>query len=512
MNKKILLLVILVCVQTNAQSVADALRYGQTSLQGSARFTAMGGAFGAVGGDLSAIAINPASSSVFSFSEIGFSVDFDTNNNQVNYFGENATLENTSLNFSQAGYVFVLNNESVGDWTKLSIGLTYQRTHDFEDSFTLSGVNPQNGIHNYFLNYAAGNSLRDISILDGETFFDAYLAIGETAGLGYGAQQALFGYEGFVINPIPFDGSTDSTDPNIVDYQSNTVIGNNGYRHRLNATTSGKLNRYTINLSSVYQNKLHIGFNINTYNLNYKEIHDFTESGYGEGTGVDQINFNNELFTTGTGTSFQLGMIYKFSKSYRFGLTLDSPTYFRLTDRVRQNLVTERSQSAGTIRLSPEIETIFPSYDLQTPASLKTSFAYVYKDRGLFSIDYTRKNLGQSRFSPEQDDYLRYLNEEIANEYQASRVLQVGIEYRLNPQINLRYGYLKENSSIQSFDNSRKIRTLGLGYNFGPSLLDLSLVAGTSRSFNPLFTQGLTDRIELTQDQYQLVLSYRLKL
>lgn len=512
MYKKILLLMTLVCYQVNAQSVADALRYGQTSLEGSARFTAMGGAFGAVGGDLSAIAINPASSSVFSFSEIGFSVDFNTNNNQVNYFGENTSLENTSLKFSQAGYVFVLNNESVGDWTKLSIGLTYQRAHDFDDSFTLNGVNPQKGIHNYFLNYAAGNSLGDISILDGETFFDAYLAIGETPDLGYQAQQALFGYEGFVINPIPLDGSTDTTDSNIVDYQSNTVIGNNGYRHRLNATTSGKLNRYTINLSSVYQNKLHIGLNINTYNLNYKEIHDFTESGYGEGSGVDQINFNNELLTTGSGASFQLGMIYKLSKSYRFGLTLESPTYFRLTDRVRQNLITERSQSEGTVRLSPEIETVFPTYDLQTPASLKTSFAYVYKDRGLFSIDYTRRDLAQSHFSPEQNDYLRYLNEGISNEYQSTKLLQIGLEYRLNPQINIRYGYVEEDSSIQSLDNSRKVRTLGFGYNFGASLLDLSLVKGTVRSFNPLFTQGLTDRIELIQDQYQLVLSYRLKL
>ena len=512
MNKNIFLLGILLCFQVNAQSIAEAIRFGQTNLIGSARFTSMGGAFGAVGGELSAMGINPASSSVFSFSEIGFSVDFTTRENQVNYYGENSILENTSLNLSQAGYVFVLNNDAQGDWTKLSIGLNYQKTHDFDDSFTLRGFNSLRGIDQYFLAYAAGNLLGDISILEDENFFDAYSAIGETDGLGYGGQQALFGYEGFIINPIPFEGSDDLTDPNITNYQSNTVIGNNGYKHRLNTTTQGQINRYTINLSSVYKNKLHIGFNINTYNLTYTKINDFKESDYGNRSGVTQINFNNKLTTTGTGTSFQLGMIYKLSKSYRLGLTLESPTYYSLTDRVRQTLVTDRSESTGRIRLSPEIETLFPAYDLQTPASLKTSFAYVYKDKGLISIDYTRRDFAQTQFGPEQDSYLRYLNEQIAGDYQANRILQVGMEYRLNPQINLRYGYLKENSSFQSLDNSRKIRTFGLGYNFGASLLELSFISGTNLSFNPLFDQGLTDRIELEQAQYRFILSYRLKL
>ncbi|UPT70129.1 MAG: hypothetical protein M0D53_13525 [Flavobacterium sp. JAD_PAG50586_2] len=40
----------------------DALRYGVENLTGSARFRGMGGAFGAVGGDMSAINQNPAGS------------------------------------------------------------------------------------------------------------------------------------------------------------------------------------------------------------------------------------------------------------------------------------------------------------------------------------------------------------------------------------------------------------------------------------------------------------------
>ncbi|EDP72012.1 hypothetical protein FBALC1_12962 [Flavobacteriales bacterium ALC-1] len=45
-----------------AQDITDAVRYSMDEIQGTARFRAMGGAFGALGGDLSSININPAGS------------------------------------------------------------------------------------------------------------------------------------------------------------------------------------------------------------------------------------------------------------------------------------------------------------------------------------------------------------------------------------------------------------------------------------------------------------------
>jgi len=48
-----------------AQSEIDALRYSQKNISGSARFVGMSGAFGALGGDLTAITINPASTGLF---------------------------------------------------------------------------------------------------------------------------------------------------------------------------------------------------------------------------------------------------------------------------------------------------------------------------------------------------------------------------------------------------------------------------------------------------------------
>ena len=48
-----------------AQTLNDVIYLTQSGLNGSARYTSMAGAFGALGGDLTAISDNPASSSVF---------------------------------------------------------------------------------------------------------------------------------------------------------------------------------------------------------------------------------------------------------------------------------------------------------------------------------------------------------------------------------------------------------------------------------------------------------------
>ena len=67
MKKHILTAAILLTAATNyaqqsLNTAENAVRYTTDNLTGTARFRAMGGAFGAIGGDLSAINVNPAGS------------------------------------------------------------------------------------------------------------------------------------------------------------------------------------------------------------------------------------------------------------------------------------------------------------------------------------------------------------------------------------------------------------------------------------------------------------------
>ena len=55
--------------KVSSQSVYDIVKYSTTELNGSARYQALGGAFGALGGDLSSISNNPAGSTIFNYNE-----------------------------------------------------------------------------------------------------------------------------------------------------------------------------------------------------------------------------------------------------------------------------------------------------------------------------------------------------------------------------------------------------------------------------------------------------------
>ena len=66
---------LLVSASIQAQNYNDAMRYSTEELTGTARFKGMSGAFGALGGDLSAFNINPAGSAVFNTSEISVSLN-----------------------------------------------------------------------------------------------------------------------------------------------------------------------------------------------------------------------------------------------------------------------------------------------------------------------------------------------------------------------------------------------------------------------------------------------------
>ena len=66
-----------------SQNINDALNYSSNSYQGTARFNSMSGAFGALGGDLSAIAINPASSAILNDGHFSLSFGSDNKSGEV---------------------------------------------------------------------------------------------------------------------------------------------------------------------------------------------------------------------------------------------------------------------------------------------------------------------------------------------------------------------------------------------------------------------------------------------
>src|SRR4026207_2300153 len=107
MKQKLLFAILLVAsISAAAQNDVDALRYSQTSLAGTARYTSMAGAFSALGGDFSVLSANPAGIAVYKRSEFSMSPSFYKEKSKSDYLGK-TTLDNKyNFNFGNAGIIF----------------------------------------------------------------------------------------------------------------------------------------------------------------------------------------------------------------------------------------------------------------------------------------------------------------------------------------------------------------------------------------------------------------------
>ena len=174
-------------------------------------------------------------------------------------------------------------------------------------------------------------------------------------------------------------------------------------------------------MATSYKDKLYLGINLNSHFTDYYRSTSFYETNTNPLTNeytVRQISFDNNLYTYGTGFSFQLGAIAKVTNEVRLGLAYESPTWYHLTDEFSQNLVAVRKNISGELPanvVNPNTINYYAPYKLQTPGKLTGSFAYVFGKSGLISLDYAIKDYGSTKFQPENDPYFRGVNNEMSH-------------------------------------------------------------------------------------------------
>lgn len=116
--------------------------FTKENIDGTARFNAMSGAFGALGGDLSAIESNPAGAAVFLKSEFAFSLDFNGIDTKATYYGETTHSSSSNVKFAQAGGVFVFNTNYAANnngWGRVAIAFDYSTANEYENFWFAQG-------------------------------------------------------------------------------------------------------------------------------------------------------------------------------------------------------------------------------------------------------------------------------------------------------------------------------------------------------------------------------------
>lgn len=496
----------------NAQepNPASALRYAIDNTMGTARYRAMSGAFGAVGGDLSSINVNPAGSAFFNSNTAGGTISNYNIKNNSNYFGSTSTDNSSTLDFNQLGASLVfLNTKENSDWKKFTIAVNYEKKNDFENNIFSRGVNPNRSISEYFTSFA--NGFGDLGGITLGTLQDA-----NYRDLTFIDQQAWLGYQSYMFSPVD-PGNTN--DPNITNYTSTVPAGGNFYQEN-RISSSGYNGKLAFNVSSSYKDKLFLGMNLNVHFTDYTQTSSVYETNSGpDNAGIATLHsvvFNNDLHTYGSGFSLNLGLIAKITKDFRLGAGYESPTWYNLTDELSQSISTtfktgpndNPANTESSSNINPDVINIYPTYKIQTPGKITGSLAYIFGKKGLISFDYSLKDYGATKFKPENDRYYSSVNRKMAETLTAASEFRVGLEYRIK-QVSLRGGYRFEESPYKDKKTVADLNgySAGLGYSFGDSRIDLAY-SYSQRDMAVSLLSSFTDAAKVNVKNNNMTLSY----
>lgn len=529
----IITLFLLIGITAKAQNHTDALRYSTEELSGTARFKAMSGAFGALGGDMSAVNINPAGSTFFSSSEINFSLNNKNQTLDIGFLDRKAKSNKNDFDVSQFGVVFAIPNVSP-TLKKISVAFNYQKTKNFDnDKFTYEAYNTK-GLDNYFQNYllkgnggnpfayglfARGTNFQTSSEGGQRAIGEYYATLGKQKG--YAAQMAYLGLLSKLVTPT----ATSTTN---VGY---TALGKDQERlQRYRIERSGYVNKANINFATQVGDFIALGMNLNIHNINEKAMYSLRDNDFKGISSLTYANHKQYINTTGEGFSLQLGGIAKLTENIRVGASYQSPVWYRMKEESRQVLY-------GTVKGIPknvnyDVELINRygdeiwyerEYKFRTPAQWTASAAYLIKKRAILSVDYVHSSYNNLKF---RSNNLAAENAVIQSELGDTSTLRIGGELRFpfllfkdDPKsinyFSVRAGYRYEQSPYRrtiATVGDLKGYAMGVGVTLGGVRIDASYDIAKQTNTFALYESILTDKatLETQNNNFAVTLTWTL--
>jgi hypothetical protein len=417
----ILILVVLsVFAGVTAQNVDDALRYSQEFYGGTARFMSMGGAFTALGGDISSLSQNPAGLGVFRSSELTLTPQLFQIKTSAGFNGVSSSDNLYNFNLPQIGIVgnIISNNNETGLIT-LNFGYSFNKTNNLSQSIVIQGVSNSSSMADYWAglgnsgNSGAGTFYENLQGAEGIAF-DAWVmdTITGSGGKRYGTVFSNYG-----------DNSTSTYGQTV-----QRLVTNEGY-----------IGEHSFSLGGNYSNKLFFGATLGITTLRFTSHYEQLEStDIALPSQFRDFTYTDHFEDKGTGYSIKLGAIYKPVDAVRIGLAFHSPTWYKI-DEFYYNDITSHFTDGAKYESSND-PTRF-NYALATPFRLLAGVGVQIQKFALLSADYEFVDYSTARFSETGDGYdYSVKNLEIKNSLKPTSNIRFGGEFRLN-NLYLRTGY-----------------------------------------------------------------------
>ncbi len=446
----------------HAQDLADALRYSDIQVQGTARSAAMGNAFGALGGDFTSASINPAGIGVYRSSEFTVTPIFGNTSVKSNYYGTEREMSDYKFSLNNVGYVYAVpvaaNNEA--GLVNINFGIGYNRVKDFNSDAVIQGY----GVNGSYMDYFADRATRG----EWSDFYEE---------LAWSTDMLL-------------------KHNNNNEYYSDFQDANYGQSQRKTYSKNGSIDEYSLSMGMNFNYKFYLGIAWGINDLYYKQnttIYENDEIGHTPPF-ANNFQFNEYLTTYGVGHNFKVGAIYKPINELRLGVSVHTPTFYRLSDDFNTTMFSDITYNDGRDTYEENSPYNTYEYHLQTPLRATFSGAYVVGKSGIISVDYELLNYGKAKLKNGGDgENFVDKNADVAEAYKTSGNLRIGAEIMATNNFSVRGGveYLQSPYNKTAFgtnqlnaDANTLVYAGGIGYRTGSFFADLAYRYSTLENYD----------------------------
>jgi hypothetical protein len=475
-----------------AQLPEDAIRTSWYTPFGTARQQAIGGAMGSLGGEISAIYVNPAGLGMFKTSEIVLTPGFSFLSNKGSFRGTDAKADRLNkFNFGTSGFVIGFGDD-YSRWASKAFAITVQRTANFNNNYFYRGLNDYSSytepLANEFFNFYSDQKNANPGLSDGDII-----------------ERALDGTDVSLLTKM-------SLYTYLVDVDSSTGVKNiisraeqAGITEQMNnIQTKGGITEIAVGFATNMDDKLYLGGSIGIPILNYERNATFTET---DASGDENNDFrysslSETYIQKGAGFNVKLGLIFKPAEQLRIGFAIHSPTLYGLKTSTSYKMVTdvENLFGAGKGLDSIQSKAFFGGsndpefkYDLVSPWRFLVSGSYVIrevsdvtKQRGFITADIEYVTHGSSRFSSSEDygdeEYYDGVNDAVKAAYKGAFNFRLGGEIKFNTIMGrLGFAYYGKPYDDKELKAHKMTVSGGLGYRNKGVFLDLTYVQSLNK-------------------------------
>ena len=425
-----------------AQNADDALRYSQIFYNGTARFISMGGAFTALGGDLSTLTQNPAGIAVFRSSEFAISPQLFHTNTSANFNGLSKDYL-YNFNLGQIGVVgSIISGGGESGLVSLNVGYSFNKTNNLNTAVTIDGISNNSSLADYWAGISDGTYYTDISGAAGIAF-DAY-----------------------ILDTIPVEGGGSYYGTVFNNYGA-SLSSTYGQRIRRLISNEGYTGEHAISIGANLSNKLFLGATIGINTIRYTNHYEHLEKADNPigVAGFENFTYTEHYEDNGTGINLKLGAIFKPIEMLRIGVAFHTPTYFRINEYYTDNIISNTT-AHGELDFSNQATRF--NYALTTPFRVLAGVAVQIEKLALLSADYEFVDYSSASFSQTGDHYdYSEKNQEIKSTLKPAHNVRLGGELRFN-KAYLRGGFGYYGKVFQTGELNQNMYTrsisAGVGY------------------------------------------------